>query len=120
MPKSLKPRLLDLLDAIAGVQGTAGHMELELYRNSWQARRATERGIEIISEASRHIPDDLKARFPEVPWRQIAAIGNVLRHEYQRVEDQIVWNVAREHLQTLPFQDRLGRCNLRAAYQPHD
>ena len=101
MPKSLKPRLLDLLDAIAGVQGAAGHMELELYRNSWQARRATERGIEIISEASRHIPDDLKARFPEVPWRQIAAIGNVLRHEYQRVEDQIVWNVAREHLEPL-------------------
>lgn len=101
MAKSLKPRLLDLLDAIDGVRETAGQVDLERYRRSWQSRRATERGIEIISEASRHIPDEMKARFPDVPWRQIATIGNVLRHEYQRVEDQIVWNVAQVHLEPL-------------------
>jgi uncharacterized protein with HEPN domain len=43
-------------------------------------------GLEIISEASRHIPDDLKELAPDIPWRQIAAIGNLLRHEYQRTK----------------------------------
>jgi hypothetical protein len=36
-------------------------------------QRAVERGLEIMSEASRHIPDDLKALAPDIPWRQIAA-----------------------------------------------
>jgi uncharacterized protein with HEPN domain len=44
-------------------------------------QRAVERGLEIISEASRHVPPDLQAPETEIPWRQIAAIGNLLRHE---------------------------------------
>jgi uncharacterized protein with HEPN domain len=55
-------------------------------------RRAVERELEIISEASRHIPADLQEAAPEVPWREIAGIGIVLRHEYQRVADKIVWS----------------------------
>jgi uncharacterized protein with HEPN domain len=57
-----------------------------------------ERGIEIISEASRHIPDDLKKRHSQIPWQQIAAIGNRLRHEYQRVAPDILWRIARDEL----------------------
>jgi uncharacterized protein with HEPN domain len=64
-------------------------------------QRAIERGLEIISEASRHIPDDQKALAPEIPWRQIAAIGNLLRHEYQRADSSLVWNIVIEHLPRL-------------------
>ena len=48
-------------------------------------RWLVERGIEIISEASRRLPDELKARHPEIPWSKVAGIGNVLRHEYERI-----------------------------------
>lgn len=44
-------------------------------------RSAVERGIEIISEASRHLPKKMKARHPRVRWANIAGIGNVLRHD---------------------------------------
>jgi uncharacterized protein with HEPN domain len=70
-------------------------------------RRAVERELEIISEASRHIPADLQEVAPEVPWREIAGIGNVLRHEYQRVADKIVWNVVERHVD--PLRDAVGR-----------
>ena len=40
------------------------------------------RGIEIILEASRAIPDDIKGTRPEIPWRKVAGIGNVMRHDY--------------------------------------
>lgn len=63
--------------------------------------RAVERGLEIISEASRHVTPDLKARTPHIPWRQIAAIGNLLRHEYQRADTVVTWNVVQEHLPAL-------------------
>jgi uncharacterized protein with HEPN domain len=43
-----------------------------------------ERLVEIISEASRHIPEVLKHRYPAVSWRSIADIGNILRHDYGR------------------------------------
>jgi len=56
-------------------------------------QRAVERGLEIISEATRHIPDDYKALAPEIPWPQIAAIGNLLRHEYQRADNSAIWNI---------------------------
>ena len=64
-------------------------------------QRAVEHGLEIISEASRHLPADLKAVAPGIPWRQIAAIGNLLRHEYQRVDISATWNIIDEHLRPL-------------------
>jgi uncharacterized protein with HEPN domain len=64
-------------------------------------KRGIERGIEIVSEASRRIPDALKADHPGVPWKDVAAIGNVLRHEYNRVSDRAIWNAATQHLAAL-------------------
>lgn len=64
------------------------------YRADIQLRLAVERCVEIVSEASRHVPETDKARFPDVPWPEIAAIGNKLRHEYNRVDDVILWRVA--------------------------
>jgi uncharacterized protein with HEPN domain len=54
---------------------------------------AFQRAMEIISEATRHIPDDLRQRAPEIPWQSIRAIGNILRHEYHRIADEIIWDV---------------------------
>jgi uncharacterized protein with HEPN domain len=55
-----------------------------------------ERDIEIISEASRHLTYELKARRTEIPWSKVAGMGNVLRHEYERVaHDSVVARRAR-------------------------
>jgi uncharacterized protein with HEPN domain len=59
------------------------------------------RGLEIISEASRHLPEDMKARHPEIPWRKVAGIGNVLRHEYTRVAADALWRLVRDDLAAL-------------------
>lgn len=56
-------------------------------------RWLTQRAIEIISEASRAVPDHLKNTRPEIPWPRVRAIGNVMRHEYDGLSDRIVWNV---------------------------
>jgi uncharacterized protein with HEPN domain len=60
-----------------------------------------ERGIEIISEASRRLSEDLKARHLEIQWKQIAGIGNVLRHEYEQVSAPILWKVVQSDLDPL-------------------
>ena len=64
-------------------------------------RQAIERNIEIISEASRRIPAGMKTRHPDVAWREIAAIGNILRHEYPAVNRDIIWQVATHDVRLL-------------------
>jgi uncharacterized protein with HEPN domain len=53
---------------------------------------AVTRCLEIISEASRRLPDPVKARHPFIPWKEMAAAGNVYRHDYEDVAARYVWN----------------------------
>ena len=52
---------------------------------------AVTRCLEIISEASRRLPDDVKARHPTIGWRQMAGAGNIYRHDYEDVAAEFVW-----------------------------
>ncbi len=99
--RTIQARLDDILDAIAGIRETLQEHDFAAFSKSWQMRRATERGIEIISEASRSIPPDVKGQFPHVPWSEIAGIGNILRHDYQNIQNDIIWNVVQVHLPVL-------------------
>jgi uncharacterized protein with HEPN domain len=101
MPRSILLRLVDIREAISGIQDVTAGVAFDGFANNWGMQRAVERGLEIISEASRHIPADLKALAPNIPWRQIAAIGNLLRHEYQRADIMATWNIIEEHLPPL-------------------
>lgn len=101
MARSVLLRLVDIRDAIDGIQDITAGVDFGHFAASWGTQRAVERGLEIISEASRHVPPELKALTPDVPWRQIAAIGNLLRHEYQRADIRATWNIVEQHLQPL-------------------
>jgi uncharacterized protein with HEPN domain len=98
MHKGVFARVQDMLETIEHLQRATAGKTFEDFQGDWLLRKATERGIEIISEASRHLPEDLKARHPYPRWRHVAGIGNVLRHEYHRVEDQILWSVIQDEL----------------------
>jgi uncharacterized protein with HEPN domain len=74
--------LTDIVEAIALIRADMTGVTLEAFEADRRKRWLVERGIEIISEASRRLPAELKARHPHIPWSKVAAIGNVLRHEY--------------------------------------
>ncbi|HVH74812.1 MAG TPA: HepT-like ribonuclease domain-containing protein [Stellaceae bacterium] len=97
MPRSVLLRLTDIRAAITGIFELLGDVSYHEFTQNW----GTQRAVEIISEATRHVPDDYKSLAPQVPWRQIAAIGNLLRHEYQRADSSAVWNIVKEHLPSL-------------------
>ena len=59
-------------------------------------QRAIERCVEIISEASRFIPEDIKQMHAGVPWAEIRAIGNVVRHDYGHVDNAVIWRIAQK------------------------
>lgn len=99
--EDLPSRLEDILDASRSIEEFVAGKSFDDYQNQIMLRLAVERCIEIISEASRHIPPVMKAKHPAVPWRNIADIGNVLRHAYRSVDRHIMWEVATRHIGTL-------------------
>jgi uncharacterized protein with HEPN domain len=66
--------------------------DYDAFRDDLRTVYAVTRCLEIISEASRRLPSDLKARHPSIAWRDMAAAGNVYRHEYEDVEARQVWD----------------------------
>src|SRR5437016_2388531 len=88
--------------AAAALRGIAHHIDLaasfaagfdgQSFRDDVRTVYAVTRCLEIISEASRRLPDDLKARHPAFAWKQMAGAGNVYRHDYEDVAAQFVWD----------------------------
>lgn len=94
-------RISHMLDAIAGVRQAVGAATMPEILADWVRARAMERGFEIISEASRHVSDAIKASEPTIPWRQIRDFGNVLRHEYDGVQFALLFRGAFDDLPPL-------------------
>jgi uncharacterized protein with HEPN domain len=99
--KNPRLRLLHIRDEIDGVTSVLNGVTFSQYRDSYVLRRTVERALQIISEATKTLPPALRARYPDTPWSAIAAIGNVLRHEYQRIDDRRLWEVVTIHLPQL-------------------
>jgi uncharacterized protein with HEPN domain len=92
--RSVRIRLEDILENVDGVVELVVGLSFADYQANFGLRRAVERCVEIVSEASRHIPDEIKEKHPNAYWPEIRAIGNLLRHQYQRVDDLVMWRIA--------------------------
>jgi uncharacterized protein with HEPN domain len=94
-------RLRDLLAAIDAVGDFVQGHDFDSYSADTKTRWSVERAIEIVSEASRHIPTEMTEPYPHIPWRDVRAVGNRLRHEYFRVDEAVTWNIATRSLPEL-------------------
>jgi uncharacterized protein with HEPN domain len=100
-PRSFRIRLIDIRDEIAGIRDLIKDATAQSFGESWAMKRAVEHALLIIAEAAKHIPDSLKETRPEVPWKRIHGLGNMLRHEYRRIDSDILWSVVTENLDSL-------------------
>ena len=73
-----------------------------LSRKQFESRRivydATLRNLELLGEAARHVPEDARAQAPEIPWRRIVAVRNVLIHGYLGIDNDIIWDIVRNEV----------------------
>jgi uncharacterized protein with HEPN domain len=65
---------------------------------------ATIRNLEVIGEAATHIPDDIRAQHPDIPWRMVVATRNQLIHGYLGIDNDILWNIVSENIPELYTQ----------------
>jgi uncharacterized protein with HEPN domain len=99
--KNPAQRLRDIAENIEAIRDFTSGMDVDIFVASRRTIYAVTRALEIISEASRRLPEELKARHPALDWTAIAAIGNVYRHEYETVDDALVWHTAKHSLDAL-------------------
>ena len=100
-PETIRRWLNDIRHHITMAQAFVAGMNYDTFRDDLRTTYAVIRCLEIISEASRRLPDELKARHPSIAWRNMAGAGNVYRHDYEDVAVSFVWVVLEEHLPPL-------------------
>jgi uncharacterized protein with HEPN domain len=97
----LAARLEDILAAIDDVEAFTAGKSFDDDMEEPMLRPAVERSIEIVSDASRQVPEDLKTGHPEIRWRRIAGIGNLLRHGCKTIDDHEMWDIVVRDLASL-------------------
>ena len=99
--ESVKLALYDIRDNVLLASEFVENFTCEEFSKSRLHIYAVTRALEIISEASRRLPDDLRDRHPELPWRSIRDVGNFYRHQYDNVAASYVWETVTVHLPPL-------------------
>ena len=101
-PGAIRRWLIDMRHHAATALSFVDDMSYETFRDDLRTMYAETRCLEIISEASRRLPDELKARHPSIAWKNMAGAGNIYRHDYEDVTASFVWVVLQDHLPALP------------------
>jgi uncharacterized protein with HEPN domain len=91
-------RVADIVDSIEKILSYTAGMSFEQFRKDSKTIDAVIRNFTIIGEAARHIPDDIVQSHPEIPWREMADLRNIIVHEYFGVNEKIIWETIQTDL----------------------
>jgi uncharacterized protein with HEPN domain len=101
VPPTLGDRLIHVLTAIEDIRAALAGRSIEDFAADPLRRMAVERLFEIMSEASRYIPKEIKDREKDIAWQKLADLGNLLRHAYHRIDPGILWEIVQNDLEPL-------------------
>ena len=93
--------LRDIFAAMISIQEFIGGMDFEAFAADDKTASAVIRKLEIIGEATKNVPEEIRQNYPQVPWRQMAGMRDRLIHAYFRVDYLLVWETAKNQIPPL-------------------
>ena len=96
--KNARTHFEDILQSIDHIDAFLAGIDFEGYREDRKTRSAVERELQMITEAAIRLGDEAETLCPGPEWKGFRGMGNILRHVYHRVDDEIVWNTVKEEL----------------------
>lgn len=91
----------DILDSVNDVGSFIEGMDFEEFIKDKKTIYSVVRAIEIIGEATKNVPEQIKKKYPDVPWKKMAGMRDRLVHEYFGVDLEILWGTAKEDVPQL-------------------
>ena len=101
MPRDYRVYLEDILEAARKIHGFTSAMSLEQFARDPKTFDAAVRNLEVIGEAAKKVPETIRSQRPQVEWRRIAGLRDILIHEYFGVDVEIVWDIIKNKLPPL-------------------
>jgi len=101
MKRTYKDYILDVLSSIQEIGEFTKDMNFEEFVKDRKTVNAVIRSLEVMGEAVKKIPVEIRDRYPEVPWKYIAGMRDKLIHEYHGVDLEIVWEVVKKEVPPL-------------------
>lgn len=98
MKKDLGDYIADILNSIKDVEEFTEGMVFETFLTDKKTINAVLRSLEVMGEAAKRIPEELREKYPDIPWKRMAGMRDKLIHEYSSVDLEIVWTVIKEEL----------------------
>lgn len=99
--------LEDVLESIKQIEEYTNNIKEEDFYKDIKLQDAVVRRFEIIGEAVKHISSELKAKYPEIPWKQISGTRDILTHEYFGVNLERIWETIRKDI--VPFKGQIQK-----------
>ena len=100
-PRTTTTYCRDIVECIDAIQLYLLGMTLDTYEKDRKTRRAVEREFQILTEAAYRLGDEASVLCPSIDWHNVRGLGNFLRHEYDAVEDEAIWQAIHTRLPTL-------------------
>jgi uncharacterized protein with HEPN domain len=104
MPRDYKLYLRDIVSAARFIEGHIADLTFEEFESDDLRLNAVLFSLSIIGEAVKHIPEEIRARMPEIPWQEIAGVRDIIVHGYFALKLPVIWHAVQTEVPLLRQQ----------------